>query len=83
MKYRPLQIKVEGEELVMRIGIDTLSFAATQNNACHAVTNQRGFALDVINKLLYEDELGASITTNALDKAIQSAVDYGSPNVIH
>lgn len=84
----PLHISVEGDELVMRIGIDTLTFCfetGNENNPfddtegdfvrSYKVTNKYRFAKGVGNALCNEEEDGSTPLTEILDKAFISAVE--------
>ena len=89
MKDRPLQATIIDDELIVRIGVDTLAFAAE-----HVGLPVRGFgetvyphwkvtdaaelARDVCRKLSHEAEDGSSRLTQLLDKAIIEAYEDGS-----
>lgn len=82
---QPLDCRVEGNQLVIRIGIDTLAFAAMQNSGTSAdiiygakVIDNREWAKDVRRELLREEEDGSSPLTNLLDRAMTSAAEEGS-----
>lgn len=85
---RPLTIGVEGEELVIRIGIDTLVFAfetgeenqpfddkANDFRRAFKVTDKYKFAKGVATGLCDEAEDGSTPLTNVLDAAYIHAVE--------
>ena len=94
MKDQPLSCKLEGDELVIRIGIDTLAWAAQSERRETAfweydytvgdlvqrwkIIDNLEWAKDVIRELNREEEDGSSPLTNLLDKASENAVDQGS-----
>jgi hypothetical protein len=91
---QPLSCKVEGDELVIRIGIDTLAFASENNDDWHEwdsrthqfiplwkVVANKGWAEDVAHEMLREEEDGSSPLTNFLDKMSGKALDQGSLSV--
>lgn len=89
MKDRPLQATIIDDELVVRIGVETLAFAAE-----HVELPIRGFgetvyphwkvadaaelARDVCRKLSHEAEDGSSPLTQLFDEAIIEAYEDGS-----
>ena len=83
-KDSPLRCKIEGNELVVRIGIDTLAFAAENMPELFdqkyqiKVCNKKEFAKDAAGELLSEEEDGSSILSDALDKASMAAWENGS-----
>lgn len=92
MKKRnaPLTAAVEGKQLVIRIGIDTLKFATehcplfydgTVENADPPyvkVVNKRELANDVKRELFHEREDGSSPISDLFDKVTQAAYEDGS-----
>jgi hypothetical protein len=91
MKDQPLSCKIEGEELVIRIGIDTLAEAFNQsedNNPwsdessdferLSQVSDSLQFAKDVVQELDDESEIGSTLVTDMLDKACERAAENGS-----
>lgn len=91
MKDTPLSIKLENEELVIRIGVGTVAWAfehSIENNPYMAdlgdfrqrayVTDSVGFANDVRRALYDEREDGSTILTDLLDKAQEDAYQDGS-----
>lgn len=88
---QPLSCKLEGEELVIRIGIDTLSYAFNEsdyNNPWNEessdfermsqVENSLQFAKDVVHELNDEGEDGSTLLTSLIDKACEEACEQGS-----
>lgn len=79
-KDTPLQCEVTNDGLlVIKIGVDTLAFAAENypEDPCK-VLDAAGFTKDVIDQIIKEDEIGESLITNMLDKAILNAKNSGS-----
>ena len=94
MRDQPLSCKIEGEELVIRIGIDILAWSQQserrdtpfwvydQEQAKYApqwkIINNLEWAKDVVREITREEEDGSSPLTNLLDKASEAALDQGS-----
>ena len=94
MKDQSLSCKLEGDELVIRVGIDTLAGAAQSERRGTAfweydetvgdfvqrwkVIDNLEWAKDVIREITREEEDGSSPLTNLLDKASENALDQGS-----
>lgn len=91
MKDQPLVVKIEDEELVLRIGINTLAFAADAQDAFvpydeekgdwvrkYKVTDPKEFASDIKRAMQDEREDGSSPLTDFLDKMTIAALDDGS-----
>lgn len=73
-----LTCEVDRCELRIRIGVGTLAHAAVYDPTAR-VTDEKKFAKDVARALMDElGEDGSSLLTNALDAAIQRAVDDGT-----
>lgn len=85
---RPLTIGIEGEELVIRIGVDTLVFCFETGDENHTfdndidgfrrnfkVTNKYRFAKGVATGLTQEEEDGSTPITKILDEAYIYAVE--------
>lgn len=90
----PLYCDIQNGQLIIRIGIDVLAFAAQDNDWFHVydpnkrdwrqawrVTDNDQFARDVRDEILNELEDGSSLLTNFLDKAFGQALDQGSLGV--
>lgn len=82
-KDSPLRVEVEGDELVIRIGIGTLAFAQHfrqwyTGEVGYAVTDEAEFAKDVKNAMQHEEEDGSSPINDFLDKMCDAAVEDGS-----
>ena len=80
---RPLGCAVEGNELVIRIGVGTLAWAAKKRNGGPIpnrvrIADKHDWAKDVANSLQHEDEVGNSMLTEILDRAMRLAMDMGS-----
>ena len=94
MTDQPLSCKVEGDELVIRIGIGTLAWAAQSERRDTPfwvyewekaeyvprwkIINNSEWAKDVVREINREEEDGSSLLTNLLDKASENALDQGS-----
>ena len=77
---QPLRASVEGKELVIRIGINTLAFAAehcSRIDNCKVV-DAKELATDVCRAITREREDGSSRATDLLDEAILFAYEDGS-----
>lgn len=86
----PLSCGVEGRQLVIRIGIDTLAFAAErcpklfdydrhrESDTYCKVANIEELALDVASKLMHEAEDGTTPLNTVIDEAIVAAMEDGS-----
>lgn len=57
-KDLPLECKVRGDVLTIRIGVDTLAFADKERTGVF-ITNTKGYAKDVVREICREDEIGA------------------------
>ncbi len=87
MKERPLTVRIERDELVIRIGIGTLAFSAGECPLFYngeldrqdvRVTDPAEWASDVLCALAQEEEDGSTLVTELLDNAMSDAVDNGS-----
>jgi hypothetical protein len=86
----PLSVKVEDDELVIRIGVDTLAWAGERcpdlederYEPMFRIVNATEFANDVLHELKKEEEDGTTLVHLMLDKAIVSAIEQGSAAVI-
>ena len=77
---QPLKASVDGDELVVRIGIATLAFSAehcARIDNCKVV-NARELATDVCRAITREREDGSSRLTDMLDESILFAYEDGS-----
>jgi hypothetical protein len=98
MKNRSLEAKIEGNELVIRIGIDTLAFCAEHcplffdyDNKKHrekgppyvTITNKNELAHDTIRELLREEEDGSTPLSDLFDNVILAAFEDGSLGFEH
>lgn len=90
-KNHPLVALVEGGTLVIRIGVDVLSQAASlsdwanpfnevanEHQRTFVITDTPLFAKEVARALLAEREDGSSFLTDVLDKASEAAVSDGA-----
>lgn len=91
---RPLSIKVQGRELVIRIGVGTLAWAfdhESENNPwddeknehiqAFKVTDPKKFAKDVVYAALREEEDGSTPLSDFLDQICRAAAEDGSEGV--
>ena len=80
----PLSCEVVDGELVIKIGINTLAWAARLENGGILdkeeveIDNTGQFAKDVAGAIEKSDDAGNSLLTGLLDDAIKGAVDSGS-----
>ena len=76
---QPLRVAVTDKRLVISVGINRL-----EGNDCHPtipelkIDDLRQWGEDVAMELQRDDEQGASLLSNMLDKAIQEAIEMGS-----
>jgi hypothetical protein len=87
---QPLSVAVEGEQLVVRIGIDTLAHSAGHcpqfydyrtsrpDGPYKTIIDPEQLAKDVHRELLREEEDGSSPLSDLLDQAIVAAFYDGS-----
>jgi hypothetical protein len=88
---KPLDVTIERDALVIRIGIGVLAHAVTYSNWANrwnededeyirefAIEDAHQFAKDVGNMMEREEEDGSSLLTNFIDKASEEAVNDGS-----
>lgn len=72
----PLRANVEGEEIVIRMGIERLD--CDKGRMLIEVTDYAGFAEEVCQQLRKDNEIGATLLGDCIDAAINAAVDNGS-----
>jgi hypothetical protein len=90
-KDRPLCAKVQGNEVVIRIGIDTLAFAFDHSDENRPwdhnrneyvqqwkVTDPKQFAKDFVHELLTEEEDGSSNLSNFFDRICEDTANEGT-----
>lgn len=82
---QPLQCAIEGTQLVIRIGLGTLAFAAQHcdDNPGYKVASIETLAQDVAYELRKEGETGETLMTQMLDRATNNAFDNGSTAFDH
>lgn len=91
-REQPLHGNVEGEQLVLRIGIETLAFCAEHCDEfyddVHApyppylkVLSREQWSQDVLRAMFAEREDGSSLATDFFDAAFSRAYDDGSEAV--
>lgn len=92
LSNQPLEVRVENNRLEISIGIDTLAFAAEDNDSWHEwdgkqfvpiwkVVDNKGWAKDVAHEMQKDQEDGSSPLTNFLDKMFEKTIDQGSLSV--
>lgn len=93
-KDQRLVVEVKDEELVIRIGIDTLAFAANESGVFTDFDDERGdwvqkykvidplaFAGDVQRAMLDEREDGSTPLSDFLDKMDEAALNDGAEGI--
>lgn len=86
-KDKPLSCGVEGDQLVIRIGVSTLTFATRPKNGgiledCY-VSNEHQFAKDVANEMMHDAGEGPFPFPDFLDDMIKAAADSGSSGLTY
>ena len=92
----PLEIKVDGGKLVISIGVETLAYAAENDQVLEryhegedyfdtpTVMNTDAFAKDVLSELVDEDHnTGENMVQVMLTSAMQSAMENGSEFIVY
>lgn len=90
----PLTARVEGDELVIRVGVDQLAHAIISADAFHgfsveadayvrdfAISGPMGFAKDVVRAMQKESEDGSTPLTRFLDEVAGTAMDDGARGI--
>lgn len=93
-KDQPLSASIEGDELVVRIGIETLAFAiahsphfydyekhGTNCGPFFKIDDSRLFACEIVRAMLHEDEDGSTPLSDLLDMAAERAIEDGAEGV--
>lgn len=88
---KPLEVKIERDALVIRIGVQTLAHAVTYSDWANpydeatddyvrnfAITDALQFASDVADEMLREREDGSTPLSDFIDKMSENAVNDGS-----
>lgn len=80
MASNRLHARIEGERIIISIGVETLAFAAEEcdGNPKVKILDAKQLALDAIFELVKEDEVGASKLTDLFDDAVNAAMENGS-----
>jgi hypothetical protein len=94
MRDQPLEVSVDGEELVIRIGVDVVAFAANESDDFKPydletgdwvqkfkVTDPLEFSRDVKRAMLDEGEDGSTPLSRFLDKMNVAALEDGSTGI--
>jgi len=75
----PLRVATEGDELVIRVGVNRLDGDNDHPTIPALDFVDRGrWVKDVIVEITKEDDMGASLLTSMLEDAIGEAIDNGS-----
>lgn len=86
LKNTPLNVEIKNDQLIISIGIDTLAFAIENADKCDLynikIENSEGFAKDLLNELLQENEVGETLMSDMLDSAAVQAIEQGSEFII-
>lgn len=86
----PLDVKLEGAELVIRIPVDTLAFAAQAGemwpqddmmNPTAFITDETTFAKEVVHALTKEEEDGTTLVHRMFDAAFTYITENGCDGV--
>jgi hypothetical protein len=80
----PLTVRIEGEDLVIRIGIPLLAHAlqgAPNWDQSFLITDWESFTKDMIRELEDEEEDGTTPVHRMLDAAALGAIEGGSEHV--
>lgn len=83
---QPLKCEVDGDRLVISIGIGTLAWAAKKRNGgvvpnkCRMIDKLQ-WAKDTADAIAYEDEVGNTILNDMLDIAMERAMNSGSTGI--
>ncbi len=84
-KDQPLVIAIENNQLVIRIGIDTLAYAVEAGDSFQEgegkVIDKAAFAKDLTFALQEEEEDGTNRVHRLFDDAAIAVVENGSPSV--
>lgn len=76
-----LKIKIQDGQLIISIGISTLVYAIQNGdkwNGYGKITDEMGFAKDILSELDYEEEDGTNPVHRMLDDAAIRAAEQGS-----
>lgn len=87
MKDQKLTVGIEGDEVVIRIGIDTLKYATENGSGCdfetedgenrYVVTNSEEWARSVVLALEQEEEDGTTPVHAMFEAAFVEALEQG------
>lgn len=93
-KDQPLTASIEGDELVIRVGIDTLAYAISHSPRFYdhekhgancgpffKIDDSRLFAREIVRALKYEEEDGSGPLSDLLDEAGERAIEDGAEGV--
>jgi hypothetical protein len=91
---KPLYVRIDNDQLIISIGINTLASASEDNDDWHEwdsrihqfvplwkVVDNKGWAKDVVHEMLREGKDGSSPLTRFIDKMAGEALDQGSLSV--
>lgn len=85
---KALKVEIVDGELVISIGISTLCFAIdhspemwNEEEDKPRITDEAGFAHDILEQLTREEEDGTTPVHRMFDAAAARAIEYGSGNI--
>ena len=94
MSKKPLSVEIEGNELVIRIGLDTLAVAVEYDPQLQVydddldeyfgpkVTNESKWAKEIVHALNSEEEGGTTLVHLMLDNAAMQALESGAEGIL-
>lgn len=82
---KPLSAELEGDELVIRIGAESLAHCIQNcgelENSIH-IPDPIAFAKKMARYVMYDDETGATVIHKALDKAAIDMFESGEDEIL-
>lgn len=87
-RKQPLRCEVDGDRLVISIGVNTLAWAAKLQNGGPIprrikIADERLWAMDVANEIVHEDEVGNTPLNELLDQTFLAAWNIGSEALVY
>lgn len=90
-KQQPLKFEIKDGLVIISIGVGTMAFCSKVGlqsigqwgKNIGAITHNEGFCREILRELQQEDETGATMFTDMMDKATLDAIDQGSQYVNH
>lgn len=80
----PLSVTIQDQQIVIRIGVATLEFAARAENGGSLeegtkITNRKAFAREIVHELInVEEEDGSNLVHQMFDRAINRLAENGA-----